>query len=349
MPVYKDEERGTWYARFRYTDWKGKRKETTKRGFKTKREAKEYENSLINQSSITPAITVSQLFKTYLSHNNNRRRSTTNALDCALFNNHIAPLLGDMNVADVKPNTIRKWQDSLTAYTSERTGDKLAPSTLHSINRVMTSLFNFAVKYYDLPGNPVAIVGGIGHADKRTECWSTDEFQTFIDVVPRRIDRVVFMLLFYTGMRIGELLALTLDDFDFTNKTVTINKTLTLCDGIHPPKTKAGTRTISLPIFIVAEIQRLLSSYSYKSDVVFPVKYSALSARYKKYVKKAGVPYYPIHTLRHSHASYLISKNIPITSIAYRLGHSSATMTLNIYAHMYGNGDRDIANLLENR
>lgn len=152
---------------------------------------------------------------------------------------------------------------------------------------------------------------------------------------------MAFMTLYYTGMRIGEMMALTLADVDFKHCTIKINKTLhrrNKNDVITPPKTPKSNRSVSIPPFL-ADYLRAYTNQIYKlqpNDRIFPFTRGKLRYDMKIGCEKSGVKQIRLHDLRHSHVAYLIEIGIEnIFLISERLGHDSVQTTLNTYGHLY--------------
>ena len=137
----------------------------------------------------------------------------------------ITPYFGKMPLSEIKPTDIRAWQNSLTSYRDEN-GTAYSPTYLKAIQNQLTAIFNYDVKYYNLKENPCHKAGSIGNknADEML-LWTKEKFNTFIEAVSDKpLSQAIFMTLYYTGIREGELMALTPADIDFEKSTVTINK-----------------------------------------------------------------------------------------------------------------------------
>jgi integrase len=342
MPAYKDSKRGTWFVKFRYTDWQGNRKETTKRGFSTKREAKEYEEEYRHKLEGTSDMTFQSLYEIYLADRQQNVKESTYLSIKFAAHTHLLPCFGTMKLSDITPNAIRKWQNDIG-----RKG--LKPSTVKQINRRLSAVLAFAVKFCGMQRNPMTVTGAQGSYERRVEMWSKEEFDRFIAEVESPIERPLFLLLYYTGMRIGEALALTRQDIDFEKSTINIDKTFNQNTGqVTTPKTKASIRTVTIPDMVADAIKALIDNLAYDCKKVFPMPYSTIIYHYRKAIQRAGVRNLPIHCLRHAHVSYLISHGVPVTAIAKRVGHTSPQVTLSIYAHADKNSEQDIKKLLEN-
>ena len=141
---------------------------------------------------------------------------------------HIIPYFKNFKVNEIQAMTVRRWQTELI-----NSPKKYKPTYLRTLNSQLSAIFNFAVKYYGLPYNPVQRSGPMGKKKSDLmQFWKPDEFQLFIEAVSDKpMSQVIFNLLYWTGMRSGELLALTLNDFDFEERTVSINKNFARVDG----------------------------------------------------------------------------------------------------------------------
>ena len=178
MPAYKDPKKGTWMVKFRYTDWQGNRKETTRRGFATKREAKDFEDEYIRKIQGNANMTLESLYDIYIADRKQHIKQSSIIGIESTSNKYVLPKLGKLTLSEITPNVIRKWQNDLSK--AKFKGNPLRPSTLLNINRNLSTLLNFAVKFYGLARNPMLTTGSTGKLDKRLDFWSTDEFNDFI-------------------------------------------------------------------------------------------------------------------------------------------------------------------------
>lgn len=345
MSVYKDEKHNTWYARFRYRDWRGVTHQTTKRGFKTKREAKDYEAETVRTAAKSPDMTMRALCDKFLADKKVRVRETTYKNQSNNVKKHILPSLGDMSITDISPSVVREWQNS------ELLKKGLSPTTVIQQCGLLSSIMRYAVKFCGLPSNPCEIAGSVGHREKRLGFWDADQFNQLIASMRERGTKevyiIAFTLLYSTGMRIGEMLALSIDDFDFDKGTVSITKTMSIDKKIGPPKTKESNRTIAVPQSVLAMIQNHFKKYYEPPSFLFPMSRISIQMTFKKCSMRAGLPLITIHGLRHSHASLLINNGVPITTIAKRLGHTSPKMTLDVYSHMFKKADENAVQMIE--
>lgn len=337
---------GKWYCSVYYTDWQGNRKRKKKEGFITQREAKAWESEFLNKMSLNCTMSFHNLVKLYLEDSATRLKPTTLQTKTYTIESKISPYFNDLPISDISTAMVRKWQNEII-------NSGLAPTTQHTVNGILSAIFNFAVKFYNLPFNPVARVGSIGTTKAEgIEFWTLEEYKQFITFVDDPMFKMMFELFFYSGLRCGELLALTYNDIDTENEYLTVNKNLATVKGktiIQTPKTVKSKRKIILPHFLVNDLQQYKQQlYGYKpNERLFPTNKHTLDNRMKKACKLLGIKKIRIHDLRHSHASLLIHLNFSPTLIADRLGHENVTTTLNIYGHLYPSKQSEVAEKLE--
>jgi len=183
--------------------------------------------------------------------------------------------------------------------------------------------------------------------------WTVAEFNKFIATVEDKlISKVGFETLFWTGIRSGELLALTLSDFDFENKTLSINKNyarLNKEDLILEPKTPKSKRVVTIPLFLCDLVQEYANKlYGYETNErLLHVTKTYLNKEMERGCKKSGVKKIRVHDLRHSHASLLIEMGFSPLLISERLGHENIETTLNTYSHLYPNKQNQVSDKLQ--
>lgn len=213
---------------------------------------------------------------------------------------------------------------------------------------------NHAVRFYGLKSNPAQKVGNMGKAKGREMLfWTQDEYAKFsFAVMDKPISFYAFEMLYWCGLREGELLALTPADLDFEKGTVRINKSYQRIgkrDVITDPKTPKSNRTIKMPQFLAEEMQEYLNQLYRigKNDRIFEITKSYLHHEMDRGSQEAGVKRIRIHDLRHSHISLLIDMGYSAVAIADRVGHESIDITYN-YAHLFPSTQDDMADKLNN-
>lgn len=188
---------------------------------------------------------------------------------------------------------------------------------------------------------------------KEMKFWTKDEYFQFSEAMKwKPLSFYAFENLYWLGLRVGELLALTPADYDFNKNTVSVNKSLQRIKGkdvITPPKTEKSNRVITMPQFLADEMQDCIGSI-YKisdNDRIFNITKSYLHHEMERGCKETGVKKIRIHDLRHSHISLLISYGFSPVDIANRVGHESINITFK-YAHMFPSVQNDMAIKLDN-
>lgn len=346
MTVTKN-TKGLWDIQFYYKDYRGKNIKKHKRNFKTKKEAVEWAEKFIFQQSHNLDMDFTSFWQLYREDMKERLRENTVRTKDYIVELKVLPYFGNKKMADITAADIRRWQNSLMKQGYSQT-------YLKTINNQLSAIFNYAVRYYDLPKNPCAQAGSMGKGKaEEMNFWTQEEFETFIEFVKDKpISYYAFLTLYWTGIRLGELLALSLTDFDADEKTLSITKSYQRINGrdvITEPKTAKGKRVITLPDFLVAELEEYVSKLygMMANDRLFMITKSYLEKEMIRGVELSGVKKIRLHDLRHSHASLLISKlGAQPNLVAERLGHEKIQTTLSIYSHLYPNQSRNLADQL---
>lgn len=340
MPAYKS-ERGTYYASFYYTDWMGQKHKKKKEGFRTKREALAYERSFIDQQTGAPNMSFDALYALYKKDCSLHLKKSTMLSKFAMIDKHILPSFEHLPVSSITPAAIRSWQNEVL-------GMGYSPSYCYSLHRQLSAILNFACRYYGLPSNPAARAGAIGRNEVHQAFWTLDDFRRFAMTLTSPAQIMLFYMLFWTGCRIGEVLALTWDDID--DDSIHITKTLSYLRGsayVRPPKTRESIRTVRLPSFISVMLADYRRITTYTGPRLFQITGSAAARLLTRHAKQAGLERIRLHDLRHSHASMLIQAGVPAIAIAERLGHKNAQTTLRVYAHLYQSTKDEVVSVLE--
>ena len=351
MPAYKDKKNNTWYAKFNYKNWKGETKFTTKRGFSTKREALNYEKEFKLRIAGNLDMSFEEFVKVYREDHYPRIRVSTAASKDHIIDKKIIPFFKNFKVTEIKAKDVIKWQNELMSFRNPKTGKPYAKTYLKTLHNELSAIMNFAVKYYDLSENPVEKAGSIGISNaEEMQFWTLEEYLQFSDaIMEETLFFYCFEVLYWCGLREGELLALTFDDFDFVNKTISITKTYQVVKGeeiIGPTKTAKGTRIVNMPDRLCAEMKDYFEMcYDKENARAFPTTKYALTRAMTSGAKQAGVKRIRIHDLRHSHVSLLINLGFSPVDIAKRVGHESITITLR-YAHMFPSAQKQMMNKL---
>ena len=351
MAVYKEEKTNTWRVIYRYTDWTGERKQSQKRGFKTKREALAWEREQLNKATADLDMTFANFVEQYTADMKTRIKENTWATKDHIIRTKLLPYFGKLKMCNITAQQIITWQNEMLDHKDEN-GKKYSPAYLRSVNNQLSAIFNHAVRYYDLRENPCKKAGSMGKKKNREMLfWTKEEYLKFAEVMmDKPLSFYAFEMLYWCGIREGELLALTPADFDFEKCTVSITKSYQRLNGqdlITTPKTEKSNRIIKMPQFLADEMQDYLKQlYGIEpNDRVFTVTKSYLHREMDRGAKEAGIKRIRIHDIRHSAVSLLIDMGFSATAIADRVGHESTDITYN-YAHLFPSKQTEMAEKL---
>ena len=347
MPVYKDEQRGTWYFKCNYRDWQGEIKTKLKRGFATKREAQQGEREFLDMQSGNMNMKLAAFVEVYFNDKGTRLKERSIMTKRTLIETKIIPYFGEKSMNEITAVDIIKWQNLLMKQ-------EYSPTYLRMIQNQLTALFNHAERFYDLRDNPCKKVDKMGRSNaKELNFWTKDEYEVFLETFAEgdEMYRLIFQMLFWLGCRIGEALALTSSDIDLEKATISVTKTYyrrNKNDYITSPKTESSNRKITIPKFLQGEIKEYLDrQYELAPDErIFPITDRAVQKKMKQKTEEAKLKPIRVHDLRHSHIALLIEKGLQPLVIAQRVGHDSVNTTMNIYGHLYPNKQKEVADLL---
>jgi integrase len=349
MPVYKDEKRGSWFASFYYTDASGEKRRKKKEGFKTRKEALEFERDFSLQSDSGPRLLFDDLLSLYIEDCQTRLRPTTMKGKSYILKTKIALAFKGRRAQEITAKDIRQWQNALM---NDPYG--FTPTYLKSINNQLSAIFNFGRKYYGLNGNPVANAGAFGR--KKAEAmqfWTPSEFKCFVEAIhDNKESYIAFQVLFWTGMRSGELLALQPQDILLNEHCIRINKNYARLNGedlILPTKTPKSNRSVTIPRWLTEALEKFMkeTGRDKAKGRLFTLNKYYLTREIQRGSLRSNVKRIRVHDIRHSHASMLIELGFAPLLIAERLGHENVQTTLETYAHLYPNKHKELADRLQ--
>ena len=352
MAAFKNKKNGTWYVQFRYTDWKGERQQKLKRGFATKREALEWEREFLMEKQADVNMTFESFVALYEKDIKPKLKLNTWLTKESIIKKKILPYFAKRKLSEITAKDIICWQNEVREMTDCH-GKPLSKTYLKTVHNQLSAIFNHAVRFYGLNLNPARQAGNMG-AEERKEMlfWTREEYTKFSEaMMDKPLSFYAFEVLYWCGIREGELLALTPADFDFEKRTLTINKSyqrLNKQDVIPTPKTPKSNRVIQIPQFLCDELQDYLKQlYGVEPDSrMFPISKSYLHREMDRGCKQTGVKRIRIHDLRHSHISLLIDMGFTALAIAERVGHESIDITYR-YAHLFPTRQAEMADKLD--
>ena len=352
MAVIKNNKTGMWEVRTYYKDLTGARKQKTKRGFAKKSEALEWERNFKLKEDQSISMSFKSFVDIYLTDLEPRIKRNTFLTKKHIIETKILPYFGKRKLDDIRTSDVIQWQNEIMKLKKDN-GELFSPTYLKTIHNQLSAILNHAVNMYGLKDNVARKAGTMGKEEnKEMEFWTQDEFQAFLEcVADKPISYYAFEMLYWTGLREGELLALTPADFNFEKKTLRVNKSYQRLEGkdvITDPKTPKSNRTIVMPDFLTIEMEDFIKSiYGIKmDDRIFTISKSYLHHEMDRGAKLAGVKRIWIHGLRHSHISLLINLGFSALAIGERVGHEAVDITYH-YAHLFPTVQTDMAAQLE--
>lgn len=342
MPVYK-EENGTYTVRF-YADDKltGKRKQIRKRGFKTRREAVQWEaKAKAEQMAATSSATFWDIFQRQL--DNNDTSLSTRSKKEAWISTYFAEFV-DLPIEKISKADLVAWRNSL-----KESG--LAVRTLNCGLQYVRSAFGFYNSVYG-GQNPAVVLKSfkLTKADKtEMKIWTPEQFQQFAEAVENPMMRAFFTFLYWTGCRRGEAIAITADCFQ-GNKVHIYRSMKHFKNGFQPLKTDSSERTITVDSATMAILEPWIQQADpFVFGGVTSLAITTIDRAFREGIRLSGVDPIRIHDLRHSHASFLLNNGANIIAVSKRLGHATITQTLETYAHLMNDTEEKMMEIIENK
>lgn len=346
MPVYKDEKRKTWYYKTRYKDMYGRNKQKMQRGFKKRSEAIKAEAEFLSSINTTFSedVTIDDIFEHNLTYK--RLKEKTMKRRRNEYNNHIQPFFGRMRVKDISVQQVMDFKTRL-----ENHFDSL--NSARTVFSNFKALINHASKFYGLKIDPTLAVGTIQRVKSKINFIKRDEFEKRVKLFNTHHYQELTRLLFYTGLRVGEALALTWKHVDLERKQLYVEQALNIhTRKITPPKTEGSVGYVPFPQFIGDLLREIKSEsaseiYGFNDELfVFgglaPYHYSDYRRKFKQVF-----PDLRIHDLRHSYASYLINRGVDIYLVKELMRHDDIKQTANTYGHLYTERKHEVMSVFE--
>jgi integrase len=288
----------------------------------------------------------------WLDERPNLRRRTQELYD-GLLRLHLLPALGDTPLRDLRPGTIRTWHAGLLK------GAKPGASTAAKAYRLLRSILATAVEDDLLPKNPCAIKGAGVERPKERPIATIEQVYALADAIEPRY-RALVLTATFTGLRLGELRALTRRHLDLLHATVhVVEQMQELSHGeliVGPPKSEAGKRTVAIPPALIPELEAHLGRWAAPGPdgLVFcgtreqPIRRASLYAAWRRAVRTVGLDELRFHDLRHTGNTLAAATGASTKELMTRMGHASPRAAL-IYQHATEERDKAIAEALSDQ
>lgn len=340
----------------------GKRRQTTRRGFKKKSEAEKVYNDLKNQyydgvliynKSTKLKDFVDEYFKWYKT----QVRFATYVNRVSSINENIVKILGNYKLEQITPLGVQKWQQKLLDNGKDQ-------NYVRSLHIFLSQILERAIDLELIKSNPAKKAGNVKRKKKEVEFWTEDELYEVLDTMNlsntlQYFGYVMIRFLFYTGLRFSEMQALQWKDLNKKNKSISINKDLNYKNqnnwSFDETKNPASNRLIVLDddtfdMILEWEVyQETLFkvnnfTFIFSYDNGLPTNISFPKRTITRHSELAKIKRIKTHALRHSHAAFLISLDVNIIAVAKRLGHTDVQEVLKTYGHLYPKHQFDVAN-----
>ncbi|WP_172136438.1 site-specific integrase [Adlercreutzia sp. ZJ473] len=347
------EKNGTWTSQFRYEDIYGTIKHKCKRGFATCEDAEAFEDEFLRRARGSLDMRFADFADVYAEDVRPLLRENTWATKEYIINDKIIPFFGTMRVRDITTLDIIEWQNELLEF-RKQDAQPYTETYVRTVWNQLAAILNHAERYYGLAPNPAAKAPKIGSKHAReVNVWTKEQYLKFSETLADY--PAVFVpveVLYWMGLRLSELLALTPRDIDFERCELYVRhsyKRLKGKDIVTSPKTEKSTRKLAMPEFLRDEIKdyvRKVSKTSPGERIFEGISATDIRVALDDGIEELGLPRIRIHDLRHSHVSLLIDLGYSAVAIGERLGHESTEITFR-YAHMFPDAQSKMADALE--
>ncbi len=298
-------------------------------------------------------ILLHELAKHYLENSKINWKESTYLKNRDNYRLFIKPKLGSYMIQRLTTKDILEWKNEL-----KKKGYAL--HYLKGIYSTFSAILNFGCKYYNLEKNVVRIEGNFkdvkGSQKKEMKIITDEQFKNAIKNEKNYFYFVAFNLMFYCGLRRGEMLALKIEDIDFKNNTISINKTVNpkISKVPTPPKTNKSNRIIPVSENIIRLLKSLIENNSFDDDFIFlhHIALTTLKKKSDRNLKSIGLDedkLIRIHDYRHSFASFCINNNVEIQILSDYMGHENISITWDIYGHLYPDAKYSLINKIKDK
>ncbi|MBB6632798.1 site-specific integrase [Cohnella thailandensis] len=345
----------TWEFRISVTDpTTGERIQPSEGGFATKPEAEaaaaklkmQYETGLLSAEAKDE--TIQSFMGKYLENTLiHEIEAATYEQKLAIMDRHIVPELGKLKLKKLTPLQVQSFINYLI-------GEDLNAGTIGNIMRLLNQTLNKAVEWGYVARNVVPMASKPRYKPEKFTVWTKQQFEHFLKNTKKSRLYPFYLIALMTGMRPGEITALTWEHINFKKKTIRVEQTVawTKQKGIHiknSPKNDASRRTITIPDYVVNYLReyKVAQQPNGLNTVIQGVKHdlmynSVINQIMKTDITNTGLPLITPHDLRHTHATYLLSPppfglGQAIKAVSERLGHAKTSTTLNTYTHVLPN------------
>lgn len=350
-----------------------KRIRIIRKGFKTKKEALDIEQHIrvveLREKRFDFLVTTDMLFNILEEEDRqNNRKISYISTQKNNYERHIKPYFKDTNLNKLSYEHIFEFREHLkTKSKKQNSNSTLSPNTVNKIMILLKKIFDTGVRKSLIDKNPVDNLRKLPISKPTINFWSVEEFNEFRKLITK--DEIsydlFFTIAFFTGMRMGEILALNWYDINLITSTIHVTKTAYFVNNenhINSTKTIAGTRLITInnkltvmltdwkekQVDLLKEFTTDTDSLQIIQSTPIAITKNMVDKKFKQVLSRnKNLKKIRIHDLRHSHASLLINQGEDYLVVKERLGHASITTTIDTYSHLYPSKQKNLANKLD--
>ena len=263
-----------------------------------------------------------------------------------LIKHHIRPELGEVKLSKLRPDQLQHLYHTLSLK-------GLSKQTVHHVHSIIKHTLSYALKWGLVPRNVALAVDAGAPQRKAPVVWSRVEVQKFLEASKNHPLYALFLVAITTGLRKGEILALTWSAVDVTAGAIQVKQAAHFLKGegmiMSEPKTEKSRRLVTVPLYVIEALRTHRIDQEERkskagdrwsmSDLVFTNRHGKLldsrnlHDEWKDLIDAAGLPEIRFHDLRHTHATMLLVADVHPKIVQERLGHSSIRVTLDTYSH----------------
>lgn len=290
------------------------------------------------------------VYKDYLLYANKKQKNQSFSTMKYKFDLHILPFFEDMFLEDITSKTIIEWENYILSKNFSNNQNK-------NLYYILSGFFEYCRIFYNFDKKIISNIGCFKkkYEQNKYDFYTLEEFNLFINHVDNEIYKQFFNLMFYTGVRPGEAMALKFKDLN--NGYISISKTINSHGKreLGTPKTNSSIRDIKIDRKLEKDLLNLKKiyekQYPFNDDLfifggIKPLSPTTINRRKKKACEEANIRSITMHQFRHSHATLLLQQGIMINEVSRRLGHSKTSTTLDVYSHTDKSQEKRVINTL---
>lgn len=350
-----------------------KRIRIIRKGLKSKKEALELEQHIrvveLKEKQFDFVVTTDMLFQLLEEDDlKNGRKISYTSTQRNNYERHIKPYFKITNLNKLTYDHIFEFREYLkTKPKKQNENETLSYNTINKVLILLKKIFDTGIRKSLIDKNPVENLRKLPIRKPNIKFWSIEEFTRFRELIQddETSYDLFFVIAFFTGMRMGEILALNWNDINLLTNTIFVTKTVYFVNNtsyINTTKTRSGTRNITINQKLAEMLidwkvkqKEKLEEFTKNTEELqiiqsapITITKNMIDKKFKQILERdKDLKKIRIHDLRHSHASLLINQGEDYLVVKERLGHASITTTIDTYSHLYPSKQKTLANKLD--